>query len=94
MHAALPPGLENLTKYTMQSRNMWVTTEPKVSVLHYDWQDSVLLQISGTKRFTLFPPDAIGGLYPYPIDHPLHRRSRVDLSFPPESTEERSEQKK
>jgi len=23
---------------------------PKTSVLHYDWQDSLLMQISGTKR--------------------------------------------
>ena len=33
-----------------QARNLWVAAPPKTSVLHYDWQDSVLLQ-AATGRF-------------------------------------------
>ena len=33
----------------------------------------------GSKQLTFFPPDALAGLYPYPVDHPLHRRARVNL---------------
>jgi len=36
----------------LQARNFWAAMPPKTSVLHYDWQDSLLMQISGTKRFT------------------------------------------
>ena len=39
-------------------------TPPKVSVLHYDWQDSVLLQISGTKKFTIIDPARMQTAYP------------------------------
>ena len=46
---ALPPLLEELVQYTLNARNFWAAAPPKkVSVLHYDWQDSVLLQISGS----------------------------------------------
>lgn len=61
---ALPPQLEELTKYTLNARNFWATTPPKVSVLHYDWQDSVLLQISGSKRFTIIDPARLETAYP------------------------------
>ena len=30
-------------------------------------------------QITFFPPSSIDGLYPYPVDHPLFRRARVDL---------------
>ena len=35
---ALPPLLEDLVRYTLNARNFWAATPPKVSVLHYDWQ--------------------------------------------------------
>ena len=60
----LPPQLEELTKYTLNARNFWAATPPKVSVLHYDWQDSVLLQLSGTKKFTIVDPARLHTAYP------------------------------
>ena len=45
----LPPLLEDLVKYTLNARNFWAATPPKVSVMHYDWQDSVLLQVLCTR---------------------------------------------
>ena len=51
-------------KHTLNARNFWAATPPKVSVLHYDWQDSVLLQIAGTKRFTIIDPARMQTAYP------------------------------
>jgi len=61
---ALPPLLEELVKYTLNARNFWAATPPKVSVLHYDWQDSVLLQVAGTKKFTIIDPARLNTAYP------------------------------
>jgi len=61
---SLPPQLEELVKYTLNARNFWAATPPKVSVLHYDWQDSVLLQLSGSKRFTIIDPARLNTAYP------------------------------
>jgi hypothetical protein len=38
---------------------------------HYDTMDNVACVAAGRRRFTLFPPDAIGDLYVGPIDHTL-----------------------
>ena len=61
---SLPPLLDELVKYTLNARNFWAATPPKVSVLHYDWQDSVLMQISGSKRFTIIDPARLNTAYP------------------------------
>ena len=42
--------------------NLWVCAPPKLSRLHYDASDSLLLQLQGTKRFTLIDPTPLGGL--------------------------------
>ena len=46
--------------------NLWVCVPPKVSRLHYDSDDSLLVQLRGSKRFTLIDPTPLGGLTPYP----------------------------
>ena len=61
---SLPPHLESLVGPTLNARNFWAASAPKVSVLHYDWQDSVLLQLSGRKRFTLIDPARMQAAYP------------------------------
>jgi hypothetical protein len=61
---AFPPYLEELVGPTLQARNLWVATPGKVSVLHYDWQDSILMQISGSKRFTIIDPARMQTAYP------------------------------
>ena len=37
------------------------------------------VQVRGRKRLVFYPPEASGGLYPYPASHPLNRRARVGL---------------
>ncbi|WP_230482899.1 cupin-like domain-containing protein [Sphingomonas sp. Leaf21] len=36
---------------------------------HYDMMDNLACVVAGRRRFTLYPPDAIGDLYVGPIDH-------------------------
>ncbi len=38
---------------------------------HYDTSDNLACVVAGTRRFTLYPPDAIGSLYVGPIDHTM-----------------------
>ena len=62
-----------------QPLRLWCSTKGAVTPLHFDAAHSFLAQMRGTKRLVFFAPRALHGLYPYPADHPLHRRSRVDL---------------
>ena len=56
--------------------NLWATPAPKVSVLHHDTDDSMLLQFSGTKRFTVVAPCA-HGMGVAPCVQRVERRRRV-----------------
>src|SRR3546814_6429374 len=38
---------------------------------HYDTFDNIACVVAGRRRFTLYPPDAIGDLYVGPIDHTM-----------------------
>ena len=50
-----------------------------VSPLHYDTLHNLFCQMSGAKVFLLWPPRATAALKPYPVCHPLDRRSQLDL---------------
>jgi hypothetical protein len=49
---------------------VWVGNASLVSC-HYDTFDNVACVVAGERRFTLYPPDAIGDLYVGPIDHTM-----------------------
>jgi hypothetical protein len=49
---------------------IWLGHVSKVSA-HFDAFDNLACVIAGTRRFTLFPPEAIAGLYVGPIDHTM-----------------------
>ena len=38
---------------------------------HYDMMDNIACVVAGRRRFTLYPPEAIGDLYVGPIDHTM-----------------------
>merc|ERR1711963_979444 len=40
------------------------------------------MQVRGAKRWLLFSPDDGPNLYPYPLGHPLDRKSRFDFESP------------
>ena len=61
---------------TATRSNLWATPAPKVSVLHHDTDDSMLLQFSGTKRFTVVAPCA-HGMGVAPCAQRVERRRRV-----------------
>eukprot|EP00239_Pterosperma_sp_CCMP1384_P011295 CAMPEP_0197863404 /NCGR_PEP_ID=MMETSP1438-20131217/40836_1 /TAXON_ID=1461541 /ORGANISM="Pterosperma sp., Strain CCMP1384" /LENGTH=729 /DNA_ID=CAMNT_0043481283 /DNA_START=377 /DNA_END=2562 /DNA_ORIENTATION=- len=65
-----------------QPPRMWMSQGGAVSPLHYDTSASFLIQIRGSKRLLFYPPSATPGLYPYPDEHPLRRRSKVDIEAP------------
>ena len=49
---------------------MWLGNASTVAC-HYDTYDNLACVVAGRRRFTLYPPDAIGDLYVGPIDHTL-----------------------
>lgn len=49
---------------------LWVGNRSTVAC-HYDSYDNLACVVAGRRRFTLYPPDAIGDLYVGPIDHTL-----------------------
>ena len=68
--ASLPPHSPSPPIPGLQS-NLWVCRPPKMSQLHFDHKDSVLVQLSGTKRFTLIDPRPLDGLLAYPAELPV-----------------------
>ncbi|KAL1498886.1 hypothetical protein AB1Y20_013410 [Prymnesium parvum] len=72
-----------------QPPRLWVSGAGAITPLHFDISSSYLAQVRGTKRLIFYPPEAMDGLYPYPIDHPLSRRSRVGLYTDREERHER-----
>jgi hypothetical protein len=49
---------------------VWIGNASLVSC-HYDTFDNLACVVAGLRRFTLYPPDAIGDLYVGPIDHTM-----------------------
>ncbi|MBO9711714.1 cupin-like domain-containing protein [Sphingomonas sp.] len=49
---------------------LWIGNASHVSC-HYDALDNLACVVAGRRRFTLFPPDAVGDLYVGPIDHTM-----------------------
>jgi hypothetical protein len=66
------PGIEALTRTAFvppQVRPRFWIGHASTAACHYDVMDNVACVVAGRRRFTLFPPDAIGDLYVGPIDH-------------------------
>ena len=49
---------------------LWIGNASHVAC-HYDAYENVACVLAGKRRFTLYPPTAIAGLYPGPIDHTM-----------------------
>jgi Cupin-like domain len=48
-----------------QDINLWLGPGGHTEPLHFDSHDGTLIQLRGTKRVSLFPPQATPGLYPF-----------------------------
>lgn len=75
-------GLEMSNLRIAQQERMWISTHGSVSGMHFDSSHSALLQRTGSKRMLFFAPECLEYLGIYPLGHPLHRRSRVNLTRP------------
>ena len=64
----------------ISSLQLFASPGGTTSPLHYDQLHNLFFQISGIKRFILFPPAATTHLVPFPVNHPLDRRSQINLS--------------
>jgi Cupin-like domain len=68
------PGIEGLTRLAFIPPSVrprfWIGHVSSIPC-HYDTMDNVACVVAGRRRFTLFPPDAIGDLYVGPIDHTM-----------------------
>lgn len=49
---------------------LWLGNHSTIAC-HYDVYDNLACIVAGHRRFTLYPPDAVGDLYIGPIDHTL-----------------------
>ncbi|GGB27317.1 cupin [Sphingomonas metalli] len=59
--AAVPAGV---------APRLWIGHGSTVAC-HYDTLDNIACVVAGQRRFTLYPPEAIGDLYVGPIDHTM-----------------------
>uniref|UniRef100_A0A7S0LX10 JmjC domain-containing protein n=1 Tax=Cryptomonas curvata TaxID=233186 RepID=A0A7S0LX10_9CRYP len=84
----MPESWRRLGAEAAGCTDFWVSTGGTVSPLHYDGTHTFLAQVKGRKRMLLWPAEAIGAFSPYPLGHPLYRRSRVDIQVPEWATEE------
>jgi len=74
--------LERAGMPPMSAIHLFVGSRATCYHCHYDLNPNLHFQLSGRKRFIIFPPEDWPCLYPYPVHHDLDRRSQVDLDKP------------
>lgn len=62
--------------------SLWLGPAGTVTPLHYDLVHNLFAQIRGRKRFTLFAPEHLPRLYPFPFHSKLAHFSRVEVESP------------
>ncbi len=62
------------------SVNLWAGQTGVVAPCHYDGHHNMYVQLSGRKRFWIWPPTAWPLLRPFPFLHPSHAQAQVNVS--------------
>mmetsp|Transcript_90916 Transcript_90916/g.245681 ORF Transcript_90916/g.245681 Transcript_90916/m.245681 type:complete len:618 (-) Transcript_90916:54-1907(-) len=73
---------EQMSGRHVQTCQLFCGQEGDFSPCHYDPQDNLFGQVRGYKRVLLFHPRHLASLYPWPVNHPQDRQSRVDFDAP------------
>lgn len=68
----------------MKHNTLWVGMKGVFTQAHYDEAHNFFCQVTGRKKFLLFPPSQFASLYVYPYHHPADRQSQV-CTFPASS---------
>jgi hypothetical protein len=76
------PDPDWLSKDGRSSSNFWFSRAGAITPLHYDVVDSLFAQVRGRKRFTLFAPEELTLLYPFPSFSRFSHFSRVEILRP------------
>jgi hypothetical protein len=63
-----------------QAPRLWLSPAGSETPMHYDRSASFLVQVFGRKKLLFLPPEALEVLQPFPDEHLLARRVRVDIS--------------
>ena len=63
-------------------KNLWFSAADTVSRLHFDLPNNLIAQVTGRKRFLLYPWSEYRNLYPFPPWSSVPHLSRVDLGAP------------
>jgi hypothetical protein len=61
----------------MKQVHLFVGSARTLYHCHYDLQPNLHVQLVGSKRFIVFPPDEHAKLHPFPVYHDYDRRSQV-----------------
>eukprot|EP00930_Biecheleria_cincta_P072025 TRINITY_DN59470_c0_g1_i1.p1 TRINITY_DN59470_c0_g1~~TRINITY_DN59470_c0_g1_i1.p1 ORF type:complete len:678 (+),score=100.39 TRINITY_DN59470_c0_g1_i1:73-2034(+) len=64
-----------------EAPSLRISHEGAVTALHYDMEDSMLVQLEGAKEVLLWPKSETSNLYPYPPTHFMFRRTLADPEF-------------
>jgi len=74
------PPVHNAAQHSL-SRQWWCGHGNCVSKLHFDCEDGLMLQLSGTKRFDLFPPTDTEHIPLYDADTRWARQANFELDI-------------
>lgn len=81
----LAPLYESILSKSMReaartpTANIWLASQGSVAHTHYDMSHNAFVQLSGRKRFFLFPPSVYNRTHVYPKLHPSTRMSQLDF---------------
>lgn len=72
------PANDFLLDVTKSQVNVWMGRPPAAALLHFDSYHNLNVQVLGSKRFVLFPPESWEKMRPYPFLHPSHAQSQLE----------------
>eukprot|EP00536_Pseudo-nitzschia_multiseries_P015352 jgi/Psemu1/42200/gm1.42200_g len=85
-HEEIKQQQQQQQQQEMPPLSVWMGGTGVVTQAHYDTDDNVFVQVSGTKRFVFYAPSQSIDLRLYPDCHPRARKSQIDFDVDFEHT--------